>query len=39
MILCLKQLNMDCPVCNTAHDRDIDAAINIKNEGLRLLLS
>ncbi|MBE9162220.1 MULTISPECIES: RNA-guided endonuclease TnpB family protein [Microcoleaceae] len=27
----------DCPHCNQRHDREIDAAIHIRNEGLRIL--
>ena len=35
--LSLEIRNWTCSKCNTQHDRDINAAKNIKNEGLRIL--
>ncbi|WP_448515295.1 RNA-guided endonuclease InsQ/TnpB family protein [Parathermosynechococcus lividus] len=33
----LEVRSFDCPHCGQRHDRDVNAAINIRNEGLRLL--
>ena len=34
----LKDRTWICSCCNTNHDRDLNAATNIKNEGIRLIL-
>src|SRR5690606_2626181 len=33
----LKHSRWTCPACGAQHDRDLNAAINIEREGLRLL--
>ena len=33
----LKDREWTCPNCNVKHDRDINASINLRNEGIRLL--
>ena len=35
--LTLKDREWTCPSCNTVHDRDFNASINIKKQGLKIL--
>ena len=37
--LALNQRHWICPNCNEKHDRDLNAAINIKKEGIRVILT
>jgi putative transposase len=36
-VLTLDERAWTCPACGTAHDRDVNAAINIKREGILIL--
>lgn len=35
--LTLDMRSWECPICHTVHDRDKNAALNIKNEGMRIV--
>jgi putative transposase len=35
--LTLSDRTWPCPICRTLHDRDLNAALNIRDEGLRIL--
>lgn len=37
--LSLSMRKWECPACHTVHDRDKNAAINIKLEGMRMAFS
>ena len=37
--LTLSQRSWTCPECGTRHDRDYNAAINVKKEGIRMVLN
>ena len=38
-LLTINVRNWECPNCHTNHNRDINASINLKKEGLRIINS